>query len=119
MILAFLFVFTAQVVLIEGIGGTAALKRSVALVQQDWLRVAVVLIVFGVIRWLALALAGIFIPRSAPFWASLFGDLFTLVLMPVPVIGAVLLYFDLRRTHEGFTQDRLRADLAALKTPAG
>jgi hypothetical protein len=39
--------------------------------------------------------------------------------MPIPVIGSVLLYFDLRRVREGFTQDRLRADLQALRTPGG
>lgn len=116
-ILAFLFTFIAPVVLIEGIGGREAIKRSVELVRRDWARVAVVLIVFGLVRWVAHGLATFFIPTSAVFFASLFGDLFTLVLMPVPIMGSVLLYFDLRRTRDGFTQDRLRGDLAALRTP--
>jgi hypothetical protein len=119
LILSFLFVFIAPVVLIEGVGGREAIKRSVALVRQDWVRVAVVLIVFGLTRWLAQLVASIFIPRHALFFESFFGDLFTMVLMPIPVIGSVLLYFDLRRVREGFTQDRLRADLQALRTPGG
>lgn len=117
-ILAFLFSFIAPVVLIEGIGGRAAIKRSADLVRRDWLRVAVVLIVFALVRWLAENIAWIFIPRHALFFGSFFGDLFTMVLMPVPILGSVLLYFDLRRTHEGFTQDHLRADLQALRTPS-
>ncbi|MEA2700051.1 MAG: hypothetical protein QOI66_4322, partial [Myxococcales bacterium] len=108
LILSFLFAFIAPVVLIEGIGGREAIKRSVALVRQDWVRVAVVLIVFALTRWLAQTVASIFIPRHALFFESFFGDLFTMVLMPIPVIGSVLLYFDLRRVREGFTQDRLR-----------
>jgi len=115
LILAFLFTFVSPVVLIEGIGGKAALKRSAALVRQDWLRVLVVLIVFSLVRWFAQGLANLLIPTRAVFIASLFGDLFTMVLLPFPILGAVLLYFDMRRTREGFNQDRLRADLAALK----
>ncbi|HEY2899040.1 MAG TPA: hypothetical protein VGL59_00585 [Polyangia bacterium] len=116
-ILGFLFTFVAPVVLIENIGGRAALKRSVELVRRDWPRVLVVLIVFAFVRWLAETVAWVFIPRHALFFGSFFGDLFTMVLMPIPILGSVLLYFDLRRTHEGFTQDRLRADLQALRTP--
>lgn len=115
-ILAVLFTFVSPVVLIEGVGGRAALKRSATLVRQDWMRVVVVSIVFAVVTWFAQFLANLFIPSSAVFIWSFFGDLFALILMPVPVLGAVLLYFDMRRTREGFSQDRLRADLTALKS---
>jgi len=53
--------------------------------------------------------------RSAIFASSLFGDLITMVLLPVPVLGMVLLYFDVRRKRDSFTPDNLRADLDALK----
>ena len=49
------------------------------------------------------------------FLDSLFSDLITLVLLPVPVLGTVLLYFDIRRKRDNFTNDRLREDLAALR----
>jgi hypothetical protein len=115
MVLAFLFAFVSPVVLIEGVGGRAALRRSVDLVRSDWLRVALVVVVFGVIQAVARMLAGALIPQAAIFMGSFITDLLNLVLLPIPIIGAVLLYFDIRRQREGFTDDRLRADLQALK----
>ena len=112
------FAFVAPVVLIEGLTGREALRRSVELARRDWPRLAVVLIVFALVRWVANGAVDVFIPQRALFFRSLFADLFTMVLMPVPIMGAVLLYFDLRRTRDGFTQDRLRADLAALRAPS-
>jgi hypothetical protein len=114
-VLAFLFAFVSPVVLIEGLGGRAALRRSVELVRSDWLRVALVVVVFAVIQGVARILASALIPHSAIFMDSLITDLVNLVLLPIPIIGAVLLYFDIRRNREGFTNDRLRADLEALK----
>jgi hypothetical protein len=114
-ILGLFFAFVSPVVLIEGLSGKAALRRSIELVRSDWLRVALVIIVFAVLGWLARMLAYILIPASALFVGSLFGDLFTMVMLPFPVIGLVLLYFDIRRKRENFTQDRLRADLEALR----
>jgi hypothetical protein len=113
-VLALLFAFVSPVVLIEGLGGRAALRRSVELIRTDWLRAALVVIVFGVINAAARILARALVPHAAVFLDSFLGDLFMMVLLPVPVLGAVLLYFDVRRKREGFTPDRLRADLAAL-----
>jgi hypothetical protein len=113
-VLALLFAFVSPVVMIEGLGGRAALRRSVELVRADWLRVALVVIVFGVINAAARILARALVPHAAVFLDSFLGDLFTMILLPVPVLGAVLLYFDVRRKREGFTPDHLRADLAAL-----
>jgi hypothetical protein len=118
LIAALLFALVAPVVLIEGLRGTAALKRSVELVRSDWLRVALVILVFGLLTGLARLLAYIIIRGSAVFALALFSDLFTLVLLPVPVLGLALLYFDIRRKRDGFTSDRLRADLEALKSAA-
>jgi hypothetical protein len=56
------------------------------------------------------------VPSSALFVSSLFGDLVTMIFLPLPVLGMVLLYFDVRRKRDNFTDDRLRADLEALKT---
>src|SRR5450631_1659334 len=115
LVLGLLFAFVSPVVLIEGIGGRAALERSVALVRSDWLRVTLLVLVFGVLRGVAQLLASALIPSSAIFASSLFGDLITMVLLPVPVLGMVLLYFDVRRKRDSFTPDNLRADLDALK----
>jgi hypothetical protein len=115
LVLGLLFAFVSPVVLIEGIGGRAALERSVALVRSDWLRVTLLVLVFGILRGVAQLLASALIPQTAIFASSLFGDLITMVLMPVPVLGMVLLYFDVRRKRDNFTPDNLRADLEALK----
>jgi hypothetical protein len=115
LVLVLLFTFASPAALIEGLRGRAALRRSVDLVSGDWLRVAIMLIVLGVLRWAAQMLVSLFIPASALFFGSLLGDLVTLVFLPLPVLGMVLLYFDVRRKREGLTDDRLRADLEALK----
>jgi hypothetical protein len=116
LILSLLFAFISPVVLIEGLRGRAALQRSVELVRSDWLRVAIMVLVFGVMRWFAQLVAGALVPSSALFIGSLFGDLVTMIFLPLPVLGMVLLYFDIRRKQDNFTNDRLRADLDALKT---
>jgi hypothetical protein len=115
LVLGMLFAFVSPVVLIEGIGGRAALERSTTLVRSDWLRVTLVVLVFGLLRAVAQVVAGALVPHSAIFLSSLFGDLITMVLLPVPVLGMVLLYFDVRRKRDNFTPDHLRADLESLK----
>jgi len=115
-VLSLLFAFVSPVVLIEGLRGRAALRRSVELVSSDWLRVAMMIVVLFVLRWLAQIVSQAFVPSSALFFGSLVGDLVTLLFLPLPVIGMVLLYFDIRRQRDKFTDDRLRADLDALKT---
>ena len=35
--------------------------------------------------------------------------------MPVPVLGLVLLYLDIRRRRDGFSAENLRAELAVLR----
>jgi hypothetical protein len=115
LILALLFAFVSPVVLIEGLGGRPALERSITLVRSDWLRVALVLMTFAIVRFVAQLVAGIFVAPTAIFVGSLLSDLFTMVMLPIPVLGTVLLYFDVRRKRENFTHDNLRADLEALK----
>jgi hypothetical protein len=115
LVLSFCFAFVAPVVLIEGIGGAAALRRSYALVRADWLRTALMLISFGLLNTAAHWLVGLFLPRSAVFFGSFLGDLLMMVVMPVPIIAAVLLYFQLRREVDGLTDDRLKAELEALR----
>jgi len=115
LVLALFFTFVSPVVLIEGLGGRAALERSTTLVRSDWLRVALLLMTFAIVRFVAQLVANVFVAPSAIFVGSLLSDLFTMVMLPIPVLGTVLLYFDIRRKRDSFTNDNLRADLAALK----
>jgi hypothetical protein len=116
LVLSFLFVFTPAVVLIEGQSGVEALKRSGRLVLSDWLRVAVVLITFGVINWLAHMIGAALIPGGLFFLEHLLGDLLALALLPLPVLATVLIYMDLRRRTEGVDADSLRRELDSLRT---
>ncbi|HVV52685.1 MAG TPA: hypothetical protein VHO06_23700 [Polyangia bacterium] len=115
LVLAVLFTFVSPVVLIEGLGGRAALERSTTLVRSDWLRVALLLVAFAIVRWVAQLVASLLVAPTHIFVGSLIGDLCTMVLLPIPVLATVLLYFDVRRKRDNFTNDNLRADLEALK----
>ena len=44
------------------------------------------------------------------------GDLVTLVLLPIPVLAAVLLYLDIRRKKENADRETLQAELDAVRT---
>jgi hypothetical protein len=109
------FALVAQVAVIEGLGGAAALRRSVELVRADWLRIALLLGVFAALTWAARLIAGWVVPTTAIFMTELVGDLLTLVAIPLPLIAAALLYLDLRKRRDGFSDDDLRAALVALR----
>ena len=115
LLIAFCFALVAQVAVVEGLGGAAALRRSADLVLGDWLRVALLLAVFGAATWAARLLANALIPDTAIFMTELVGDLLTLAVMPLPLIGAALLYFDLRKRRDNFGDAERRAALVALR----
>ena len=79
------------------------------------MRIALLLAVFGALTWAARLLAGLVIPDRAVFMTQLIGDLLTLAVMPLPLIAAALLYFDLRRRRDGFGDDGVRAALVSLR----
>jgi hypothetical protein len=112
---AFCFALVAQVAVVEGLGGAAALRRSAELVGADWLRVALLLAVLGALTWAARLLADLFVPDRAIFLTELLGDLLTLAVLPLPLIAGALLYFDLRKRREGFGAEQLRDALSALR----
>jgi hypothetical protein len=112
LLLAFFFSFVPLVALFEGVGGTPALRRSYELVRSDWLRMLILLFVFGLVSWITRVVAGAFL--GGLFGAQLLQDLLTLVVLPIPVIASVLLYFDVRRKRDGDGGRRLTDDLARL-----
>jgi hypothetical protein len=101
----------APVALIEGRSGIEAIKRSAALVRADWLRCALLLIGFGITWSLAHWVAG----AGGGFVGNFVGDLIFLLVLPVPMITAVLLYLDLRRKVDGLDEQTLQAELEALR----
>ena len=112
-VLAFFFTFVPMVALFEDIGGTAALRRSYELVRADWLRVLLLLIAFAILSLVSQFCAGLIL--HGLFGTRLLQDLLTLVLLPIPVIASVLLYFDIRRKREGFSDAHLVAILDELR----
>jgi hypothetical protein len=108
-LLSFFFALVPAVALFEGIGGTAALRRSYELVRSDWLRMLLVLLSFMVISWVTQVVAGVFL--RGVLGTSLLQNALTLLVLPIPVITTVLLYFDIRRKHEGFDDAQLAAEL--------
>ncbi|HEX4445532.1 MAG TPA: hypothetical protein VH044_02300 [Polyangiaceae bacterium] len=112
LILAFLFSFVVPVVLIENVGGMAALKRSVKLVNANVFQVAVVLFVFAGIRLVASIVTTLLVPSAAVFLDSLVQDSILMLTLPIPILGTVLLYFDLRRQADGLDAQGIRSALA-------
>ena len=98
--IAFLFAFVTPVVMLEDIGGTAALRRSANLVRANAMQVLSVALVFLAVRIATSILASLFVPRGAFLTGSVVEDAFELVLLPLPIVGTVLLYMDARRRSE-------------------
>jgi hypothetical protein len=115
MLIGFFFSFVSPVVLIEGLTGKAALKRSYALVRSDWLRVALVMASFVVLNLVAHAVALFIVPKGAIFLKVFLGDLISLLMMPVPIILSALLYLDIRRISDGVSREKLAEELSALR----
>ena len=114
-VVAFCFALVAQVAVIEGLkrrGGAPPQRRSGAR------RLAARGPALGGVRRRDLGarlLADAVVPDTRVFMTQLIGDLLTLAVMPLPLIAAALLYFDLRRRRDRFGDDRLRAALASLR----
>ena len=107
---------TVPVVLLEKKSGTTAIGRSVELVKADWVRVLVVLVVFGVLQLVASWLGGLLIPSRFYFLHMLIGDLVSIAVLPIPIIGLVLLYQDIARTKLNVPEEKLAAQRAGLLT---
>ena len=80
----------------------------------DWLRVAIVLVVFGILQGLASWLGSLFVPDRFFFLDLLVGDLISIAVVPIPIIGLVLLYQDVLRSRMNMPDEQLRAQDAAL-----
>lgn len=110
LVLAGLFAFVTPVVLCERRTGLDALRRSVDLVLSDWVRVAVVIVVLAVLGAVAHALASIvFVP--AHLLGGLLEAFIELLLLPLPLMATVLLYFQARTRLDGSSVEALSAEM--------
>ena len=113
-----LFVFIPVVVLFEDLRGTTALMRSLALLRADLRRAFLVLAALtGVLGLAEIPFQVVLLLQSFPVATlTALSHAVMLVLMPLPVVGAALLYFDLRHRLDGFDDERLRLTLAGLSS---
>lgn len=105
---------TVPVVLLEKKTGTTAIRRSIELVKTDWVRVVIVLVVFGVLSAVASWVGGLFIPSRFYFLHMLVGDLVSIAVLPIPIVGLVLLYQDIARARLNVPETQLAAQREAL-----
>lgn len=95
--------FIWQAALLEGVGARAALSRSSDVVRGNWWRVLGIMFVVGIIVWVISFVLG-FIP--------IVGDIIgTILTTPIAIIGATLLYYDLRVRKEGYSLQTLAEEL--------
>lgn len=97
-VLALLFTFLPQAVLVEQRSGLDAMKRSATLVWSDLTRIGLVMSTFWLLSTMTDFVAGLVAPAGLA--QSFIGDLLYLAVLPFPVIGEVLLYFDVRRAFD-------------------
>lgn len=117
LVAGFLAALAMPVVLLERKAGVDAIKRSFELVKGDWLRVLLVLVVFAVLNWVASFVGGLFVPDRFVFLNLLVGDLVTIVVAPIPIIGLVLVYNDIV-LHKGASEGEIESRQQALLGPA-
>jgi hypothetical protein len=130
---SFAFCFTPMIVLTEGVGGPAALKRSLAMVKGDLLRVFLVALICGIIAAVVAIVGGIVgaIPAAiiggilgaintslgvyvGMLVSSIVAGLFAAAALPISAAGLSLVYFDIRRKKDR-SPNQLRDELEELR----
>jgi len=109
---------TIPVLLLEKKSGTTAIRRSVELVKADWVRVVVVLVIFGIVQAITAWVGGLVVPSRFYFLHMLVGDLVSIAVLPIPIIGLVLLYQDIARAKLNVPEETLEAQRAGLLKPS-
>ena len=109
-----------QAIIIEKCSITGFLARSRELVRRNWGRVfgilALLVLPAAVLFWIAGAAGrlGISLPWAGPIFSLL-----AAAAAPFYMIGAILLYFDLRVRQEDFNKETLARNLKIAEAPAG
>jgi hypothetical protein len=119
-----IFLFVTPIIVIEGLGVTASMGRSVELVRDEWWRCFWTCLLLGVI--VALVAGIVSMPLRAIAVIALAHDMalaqavsagiqsaITLIVQPVASAGLVLLYYDLRIRKEGFDLELLAKSLGS------
>ena len=106
--------FIWQTALVEGVSPRAALSRSSDLVKGNWWRVVgimfVVGIIAGAISWVLGLILGLI-----PVVGEIIG---TILITPIFITAATLLYYDLRVRREGYNLEKMASELGIAKEPS-
>ena len=112
------FLFGTSVVVVEGLRGREALRRSWALTKGNGWRVVGIVFVAGLFAAVVGAVIGAIgqavatnAGSAAWFVRAVAGSAGAVVTTPFTQAVTVLLYFDLRVRHDGLNLERLRAEL--------
>ena len=100
---AFRWTFIWQAALVEGVDSRAALSRSSDLVRGNWWRVLGIMLVVGIIVGMISSIVGL-IPTIGQIIGAILST-------PLAIIGATLLYYDLRVRKEGYSLETLAQEL--------
>jgi hypothetical protein len=110
LILSVLFVFVPHVVLFEKRSGRPALSRSIELVRNDAVRVALAFFSFALLGLAAATLTELVLPttgiRAMVFLHFVASDLISVAILPIPALMLARIYIDLR-SRAGATPERL------------
>ncbi len=98
------WIFIWQAVMVEGVGARDALSRSSEAVKGDWWRVLGIAIVVGIIVWVIS-----FVLQFIPTVGATIGAILS---TPIGIIGATLLYYDLRVRKQGYSLETLAKELS-------
>jgi hypothetical protein len=110
------FIFTPCIVVIEGLGGLAAVKRSKAIGQSyNWRNLGVfalvIVIAFVAYVILLIPLLLLFPDAANRFVGRFFNNIFQLLGTPLGIVSIVLMYYDLRVRKEAYEAAALAEDL--------
>jgi len=97
------WIFLCQAALLEGLGPIAALSRSWALVKGNWWRVFGIMLVVSLIAVAIGAILGLI-----PVVGETIGNI---LVAPITMTSATLLYYDLRVRKEGYSLEALAEEL--------
>jgi hypothetical protein len=110
------FMFTPCVVVLEGVGGLTALKRSKAIGQgYNWRNLGIVVLLLVTMIVIYVILAVTFVLLFSHAVGHIGGRLFDVIVQslsaPLTIIGIVLMYYDLRVRKEAYDAAALAEDL--------
>ena len=104
------WVFSSQIVMLEGQAGTSAMSRSADLVRNYWWRTfGILLLVFIAIGLVDGIISGIF--GHIVFIGGLINLIVEILIAPLYTAIVTLLYFDMRVRKENLTHDVLSASM--------